>query len=92
MTAELVLLIAAASWRIWRLIARDDVTDWARSKISGWPLALVECAWCLGTWIALAVTFAVDHVQPMPTPWLIAGAAAALVGLTEEITQRFREP
>lgn len=89
---EAAVLIGLASWRLWRLVARDDITEPFHSRLQGWPHRLVDCPWCLGTWIAAAVTFSVDQVHPLPVPWLIAGTAAGIVGFTEMVTQRLTEP
>lgn len=89
---EAAVLIGLASWRLWRLIARDDITAPFHTRLQGWPHRMVDCPWCLGTWIAFAVTAAVDQVHPLPVPWVIAAAAAIILGVGEMVTQRIAEP
>ncbi len=63
------VLIAAASYRLWRLLAEDEILDRPRRKLlrlgswqepeqppSGYRAKVGEfltCPWCLGWWIAL---------------------------------------
>lgn len=46
-------LIALAAYRLWRLIAEDEITDPLRDRLLGneWASKLVECPWCLGAWV-----------------------------------------
>lgn len=49
-------LLTGAAYRLWRLIAEDDITKPLRDKLqrTGWARDLTECPWCLGSWIAAA--------------------------------------
>lgn len=60
-----VVLLAAAAWRIWHLIALDDITDRPRSYVTEGReklLEFIECPYCMGFWVALGwvVAFAVN--------------------------------
>jgi len=51
------VLLALAAWRVWHLIALDDLTDRPRRYVTGGRdklLDFIECPFCLGFWIALA--------------------------------------
>jgi hypothetical protein len=50
------VLLALAAWRIWHLIALDDITDRPRRYVTeGRPklLDFIECPYCMGFWVAL---------------------------------------
>ena len=76
----LALLIFGASVRLTHLVTSDLITDWARSRIIRrlGPDHLVsqgiECAWCTGWWISLAVTGAAYAWHTHPWFWWTAGA------------------
>ena len=58
------ILLALAAWRVWHLIAEDDLTESLRRHVTDGRDKLtefVECPFCLGFWVALAwvVFFAV---------------------------------
>lgn len=49
------ILLAAASWRTWHLIALDDITDRPRRYVTDnreGLLEFIECPYCLGFWVA----------------------------------------
>ena len=51
------LLLALAAWRVWHLIALDDLTDRPRRYVTAGReklLDFIECPYCLGFWVALA--------------------------------------
>ena len=59
------VLLALAAWRVWHLIALDDITDRPRRYITDGRdklLDFIECPFCMGFWISLAwaTAFAVD--------------------------------
>lgn len=90
-----MLALALASYRLWRLIAVDGVTAAIRKRVffpddrSHRKLLydLVSCAWCLGSWIAFAAVAGVWAVRPLPLPALWFGAVAAGVGLIQAIDE-----
>lgn len=75
------VLVALATWRLWRLVALDSLTAPLRLRLRGRGQELVECPWCLGTWLT-AGTWAVTWgaVASLPRPGLVLGAASALTG------------
>jgi Protein of unknown function (DUF1360) len=70
--------MALAAWRTWVLVARDDITDPARKKLSLWWQEFLECPYCAGFWIAV-VWWAAFELWPHGTP--IAATAVALTAL-----------
>lgn len=48
------LLLALAAWRVWHLIANDDLTEPLRDRYlkNEAVLDYVECPYCLGAWVA----------------------------------------
>lgn len=75
------VLIGFAAYRLWRLLGRDTITARIRDGLEGKALELVECPWCLGSWLAFAVTAVVAGVVGMAVPVLVALAAAAITGI-----------
>jgi hypothetical protein len=51
------VLLGLAAWRVWHLIALDDITDRPRRYITDGRdklLEFIECPYCMGFWVALA--------------------------------------
>ena len=81
--------IAWASYRVWALIALDEITRKIRlgvfdetkrfSTFRKWLKLWWMCPWCSGAWITFAVTAATDILvrTGVPAPVLVALAAAA---------------
>jgi hypothetical protein len=88
------LLIGLASYRIWRLIAIDTITAPLRRPIKpgSWVDQLVSCAWCLGFWITIAITFALDQFLPIPVPFLIAAVASVFTAAVDQLLTRLEGP
>lgn len=93
MTALTVALIAAATYRLTRLVTADRITEPVRAWVEqrgprvGY---LVTCDWCLSVWIApvptvLAVTFPGNRVV---LAVLVALTASAVTGLVSVVEQR----
>lgn len=82
------LLIGAGSYRIWRLIAEDAITEAPREglleMLPDWFTEMVTCPWCLGTWIAWGVTWLTDATIDLEAPILIGLASAVVVGILGE--------
>lgn len=91
-----VLLFAAlalSSYRVWRLIGKDDITEPIRARIFSethgavrrYLHDLITCAWCAGTWVSLAAVYATHRWLVRLSPhWLLwAVAVAAVVGLID---------
>lgn len=85
------LLATAAAYRLWRLLALDDLPGLADGRQwlldrhpNRWTDAIV-CPWCLGFWCCVAVFAAVHTVDPYSTAVAYAihvAAASTVVGLT----------
>lgn len=94
------LIVALVAYRLWRLLAIDDISlpirkrleevagrYWVRrrTRIADRALEMIECPWCLGSWIALGVAFGAWAVGwTTSAPLLVGLAAAVLVGLLSE--------
>lgn len=89
------VVIGLASYRIWRLIGHDTITEpwlWGPLRRNPHPVAqwfdsLITCAWCLGFWINAGISVALWLWVPgMITTWwaaaLTALAGSAITGLT----------
>jgi hypothetical protein len=83
------ILIAFASYRLWALIALDEITRKARvwifkevraeKKIVYWLHLWLKCPWCAGTWMTALITVITDKAITggIGAPVLVFGAAAA---------------
>jgi hypothetical protein len=55
-TAFQAVLLGLAAWRVWHLIALDDITDRPRRYVTDGRdslLEFIECPYCMGFWVAL---------------------------------------
>lgn len=79
------VLIGLASYRLWRLIAVDTITekprDWVLVRLPQWVDDLVSCSWCAGSWLAFGVTWLTDATIGLRMPILVGLAASVLVGV-----------
>lgn len=86
MSLELVIVLGLATYRLARAVAIDDITEGVRSwfyRRTQWGYRLVSCAYCIGFWIAAAVTLAWVLATDWPGTvewlilwWAVAGAGA----------------
>lgn len=78
------LIIGAAAYRLWRLVAEDSITEGPREWLFARTHEKVEelgtCPWCLGSWVAFGVTWLTDATIGVPAPVLVGLAAAVVVG------------
>lgn len=74
-------LVALCSYRLWRLLAVDDLTERVRSRLAARVAHVLACPWCAGWWSTVAVG-AAAHLAGLTdgTPWLIIPAASVIVG------------
>ena len=80
------VLLALAAWRVFQLIAEDEILNGPRRYVTGkldekWEL-FIECPYCAGFWIALAwwAAFQVNEKWTLivAVPWaLSAGVIGA---------------
>lgn len=87
------LLIGVAVFRVWRIIGKDQITEFVRvwliqreGRISVFALDLIGCAWCLGFWLAGAATIliAIGRWTVLET-LLVWAAASGIAGLLGEV-------
>ncbi len=83
------VLIAWASYRVWALIALDEITRKIRLRVFDetrrfptfrkWLKLWWMCPWCAGSWITFGITAATNLFvrDGVPAPVLVALAAAA---------------
>ena len=84
------LLLALAAWRVWHLLAHDDLTEPVRRHVTDGRdklLEFIQCPYCLAAWVAGAwvVAFA---VWPEGTMWaaLVFAVATAPVILNHMLS------
>lgn len=93
----LFVLVALASYRLWRLLVldtlpliaspRDRLEDWIdRRHGSDWSGGLA-CAWCSGFWCSCIVVGATWAVRPLPLPALWFAAVSAAVGIAAMVVE-----
>jgi hypothetical protein len=81
----LLALVSLASYRAWKLVGHDAITEPLRDRLPEKLDEMVSCPWCLGTWTAFAATGAADWATSVWLPGFFALAAAALVGFLHRI-------
>lgn len=88
----LFVLGTLAAYRLWRLVALDDLPGWrdAIEAVDRWVSVHagdrwadgISCPWCSGWWCCVAVFAIIDATgTPVPLPLLQMAAASTLVGL-----------
>lgn len=86
----LFVLLALASFRLWRFLGRDEfpLTAWPRRYAARrWgegsvAFYWVQCPWCAGSWISAVVVAVVDlGFRPLDLPVLWWLAVSTVVGL-----------
>lgn len=95
MTLLVLVVVALASFRLWRLIGRDDITARLRSPLPPYALRGITCPWCLGTWVAVGIAvlthvFVYDFVSGAILNRagfvaLVAAAVACVIGFLGEL-------
>ena len=82
-----LIVIGLASYRLWRLIGQDSITEPLRDRLNpdGWTMGLISCPWCAGSWVAFAATWLTDATIGVPGPVVVALGAAVVVGVLGEV-------
>jgi hypothetical protein len=88
----LILVVAAAGYRIWRFVALDSwpPVAWLREKVlerwgdSPWAEGLT-CAWCLGSIVVAALWTGLALIEDVRLPGLQALASMTLTGLIARV-------
>jgi hypothetical protein len=78
-----ILVLGLVVYRVWRLIGRDVISEPLRLYLERSPrvLDLVDCPWCLGTWLTIIAGLVTTETGLTSTsPWLLIPAAATIVG------------
>lgn len=89
------VLISLASYRVTRLVARDEFPPLAvqRERIAAkwpgdsWQVYLSRCSWCVGVYVSGIVTLLTWVVVDLPVPLLWWLAAATVVGFVAETVE-----
>lgn len=87
----LLLLLTFTSFRITRLVIADTFPpiarfrDWIISKVDrDWFESLMDCGWCAGSYISVAVVAIAWFFIPLHYPALYFFSVAALTGILAE--------
>lgn len=85
------LLGTLTAYRLWRLLALDDLPGvaetrdaadrWATTPTRQRYVDAIRCPWCLGFWSCVAVFGVLYLLAPYPWPVLNVAAASTVVGL-----------
>ena len=81
MTFFLFVLLTGASYRIYRFIGRDDITEGLRLRLPDRVRMPLSCAWCAGSWISFLVVGIYWLIYGLSLPILWGLAGACVVGL-----------
>jgi hypothetical protein len=85
------ILIGAASYRLWKLIAEDSITEPLRDRwlphLPQWVEDMTVCPWCLGSWLAFGVTWLTDATIGLDAPILVGLASAVVVGVLGQVIE-----
>ena len=80
-----IIVVGLVAYRLWHLLARDSITIPIQRRVERQAHPLVwewwSCGWCSGTWYAVGVTLSAYFAGLITgSPWLVAPAAAFVVG------------
>lgn len=75
------LLLTLAAYRLWRFVARDDLTVGLRMRVPDRVAEPLVCPWCAGTWIAVGTIAVARQRHDVQMPAVQAAASCAVVGL-----------
>lgn len=78
------VVVGMVSYRLFRLLSVDSITEPLRARLPSWAWVeeLWGCAWCLGFWCTLAVGLVAWNLGwTDSTPWLMIPAASVVCGI-----------
>jgi hypothetical protein len=85
------ILAALSTARVWKLLAKDDITWFARKHLvhryddHHWIRKGLDCPWCFGYWLSWAIVPAAYYWHPAPIlVLLMVGASSEIVGKLHE--------
>lgn len=81
----LFLLLVGTSYRIYRFLGRDDITEGLRLRLPDRVRNPLSCGWCAGSWTSLAVVVVYDLLYALPLPVLWVLAVSTVVGFLSEL-------
>lgn len=81
----LFLLLVGASYRIYRFIGRDDITEGFRLRLPDLVRNPLSCGWCFGFWCSLATVGVYWAIYGLPLPVLWVLAVSTAVGFLSEL-------
>lgn len=81
----LIALLALAAARVTRLLVADSFPPIAKARSwfaahGDWQDYLTGCPWCMGVWVAGALTLAADVHYGLPAPLLVWPSVAYAAG------------
>lgn len=87
----LLLVLAAAAYRLTRIVTRDTLPlfarpreallrRWTANKATDWKAEGLLCGWCVGAWLSTLVVLAADLASSVPLPGLMVLAVSSGVG------------
>lgn len=85
-------ILCLCAYRITRAITRDKLPllrrpreralrRWTAGKATDWRAEFIVCPWCVGVWVAAAMTLVADLVGSVWAPGLTFLAVASAVGM-----------
>ncbi len=83
------LLLAAAAWRTWLLLAHDDLLDRPRSALPPAVRSWLECRYCAGFWVAAAWAgfwYLTDWTIVAAVPFALSSALILLDATVDHLT------
>ncbi len=85
-----LLVDALATYRLTRLLVRDEITRrprrWLADHYEGWAVYLSTCMWCMSVWVAGAVVVVLTYF--VPYGWSFVASVLAFSAVTGYLGSR----
>jgi len=81
-------VVGFATFRLWRLLAVDNVTASSRSRLGSGFLGFLACPWCAGFWLSVIVVLVlwrwgdIEWVQIVTMIFAVSGLVGLLAAWT----------